>query len=67
MILRQTTEKSTQFRIYRTILRTPSWHKQLFALLKNSRLGHRLEIVDPYSFMRLAKAVEQKKSDMRRM
>jgi len=59
MILQQTTEKSTQFRIYRTILRTPSWHKRLFSLLKNSRLGHRLEIVDPYSFMLLAKSAQE--------
>ena len=61
MILQQTTEKSPQFRIYRTILRTPSWHKRLFTLLKNSPLGPRLEIVDPYAFMLLAKAREHNK------
>ena len=55
VILQQTAARNTQFRIYRTILQTPTWHKQLFDLLKKSALGERIEIVDPYSFMLLAK------------
>ena len=62
MILQQTTAKSAQFRIYRTILRTPSWHKRLFDLLKTSRLGRRIEIVDPYSFMLLARVAADNRS-----
>ncbi len=54
-ILQQTSAQGPQFRIYRTVLKTPSWHKQLFEILKKSALGDRLEIVDPYSLMLLLK------------
>ena len=55
VILRQTTAHGAQFRIYRTILKTPTWHKELFEILKKSALGNRIEIVDPYSLMLLIK------------
>ena len=55
VILRQTTARGAQFRIYRTILRTPTWHKELFEILKKSALGNRIEIVGPYSLMLLIK------------
>ena len=55
VILRQTTARGAQFRIYRTILKTPTWHKELFEILKKSAQGSRIEIVDPYSLMLLIK------------
>jgi hypothetical protein len=54
-ILQQTSAQGVEFRIYRTILKTPTWHKELFEILKKSALGDRLEIVDPYSLMLLLK------------
>ena len=55
VILRQTTAHGSQFRIYRTVLKTPTWHKQLFEILKNSVWGDRIEVVDAYSLMLLVK------------
>ena len=55
VILRQTTARGAQFRIYRTILKTPTWHKELFDILKQSELGERIEIVDACSLMFLLK------------
>ena len=54
-ILRQTTASGLQFRIYRTVLKTPTWHKQLYEMLKKSAIGDRIEIVDAYSLMLLIK------------
>ena len=54
-ILQETTAKGSQFRIYRTVLKTPTWHKELFEILKKSAQGSRIEIVDPYSLMLLLK------------
>jgi hypothetical protein len=54
-ILRQTSAQGVEFRIYRTVLKTPTWHKELFEMLKKSALRDRLEIVDPYSLMVLLK------------
>ena len=55
IILKQTAAAGPQFRIYRTILKTPTWHKKLFEILKKSPLGDRIEIVEPYSLMLLLK------------
>ncbi|MGC9259793.1 MAG: GxGYxYP domain-containing protein [Phycisphaerae bacterium] len=54
-ILQETTAKGAQFRIYRTVLKTPTWHKELFEILKKSPQGTRIEIVEPYSLMLLLK------------
>lgn len=54
-IIQQTSARGAQFRIYRTILKTPSWHKELFELLKHSAQGSRIKIVDPYALMLLLK------------
>ncbi len=54
-ILQQTTSKGPQFRIYRTVLKTPTWHKELYTLLQQSAMGDRIEIVEPYSLMLLIK------------
>ena len=56
VILRQTTARGAQFRIYRTVLKTPTWHKDLFEILKKSPQGQRIEIVEPYSLMLLLKS-----------
>ncbi len=55
-ILQETTAKGAQFRIYRTVLKTPTWHKELFEILKKSPQGRRIEIVEPYSLMLLLKS-----------
>jgi hypothetical protein len=54
-IIQQTSARGAQFRIYRTILKTPSWHKELFELLKHSAQGSRIKIVNPYALMLLLK------------
>lgn len=55
IILDQTSSGGCQFRIYRTILRTPSWHKQVFDAIARSNLAEYIELVDPYLLMLLVK------------
>lgn len=51
----------SKFMIFRTILWTPTNHKELFELIKQSPQGARIEIVDPYTFFLLVKLSEEEK------
>lgn len=53
LIISQTSKSGLQFRIYRSVLQTPSWHKRVIDLLKASEHGDRIEVLDPYSLMLL--------------
>jgi hypothetical protein len=54
-VLRRVDEADGNFLIFRTILRSPSWHKELFDLVKGSAGGGDIEVVDPYTFFTLIK------------
>ncbi len=46
----------SQFMVIRTILKSPTWHKQTIEKAKQSNGGDRLRFVDPYSFFLLLKS-----------
>lgn len=59
-ILQQIGKSKPEFFIFRTILWSPSAHKQLFDALKGSPHGKDVEIVDPYTLFMLIRQHEER-------
>jgi hypothetical protein len=55
LLLKFVDSKKPNFLYFRTILMTPSEHKQLFDLVKASPQGKDVEFVDPYTLFLLIK------------
>jgi len=53
VVLSRIGEKKPEFFIFRTILWSPAKHKSLFDLIRNSKKGKDVEIVDPYTLFQL--------------
>lgn len=51
-----------KFAVLRTILKSPTWHKQVMDRVKGSEAGGQIRFVDPYTFFSLLKMQEQRKA-----